>query len=79
MRIHTHAVLALCVALSSAGPPARARDDDAPRPQAARPARGSAPSLTLYNQNFAVVRETIRLDVGTEPTAVAYDGVTGLL
>ena len=79
MRKHTHAVLALCVALSSAGPPARARDDDAPRPQAARPARGSAPSLTLYNQNFAVVRETIRLDVGTEPTAVAYDGVTGLL
>lgn len=43
------------------------------------PAPGAAPSLTLYNQDFAVVREGIRLDLKAGSNQVTYDDVTGLL
>ena len=36
-------------------------------------------ALTIYNQNFAVVRETIPLDLKTGSNTVTYDGVTSQL
>jgi len=37
------------------------------------------PALTIYNQNFAVVRETARLDLKQGANTVAFSDVTGLL
>ena len=37
------------------------------------------PALTIYNQNFAVVRETARLDLKKGANTVAFSDVTGLL
>lgn len=37
------------------------------------------PALTIYNQNFAVVRETVALDLKAGENAVAYAGVTTAL
>jgi hypothetical protein len=34
------------------------------------------PALTIYNQNFAVVRDTVPLDLKTGPNAVVYSGAT---
>src|SRR5208283_1150265 len=34
------------------------------------------PSLTIYNQNFAVVRDTVPLDLKAGPNAVIYSGAT---
>src|SRR5215471_12975309 len=41
------------------------------------PLRGNAePALTLYNQNFAVVRDTVALDLKAGANAVVYSGAT---
>lgn len=34
------------------------------------------PALTIYNQNFAVVRDTVPLDLKSGPNAVIYSGAT---
>ncbi len=34
------------------------------------------PALTIYNQNFAVVRDTVPLDLKAGPTAVRYANAT---
>src|SRR5450756_308895 len=34
------------------------------------------PALTIYNQNFAVVRDTVPLDLKSGPNAVRYAGAT---
>jgi hypothetical protein len=34
------------------------------------------PALTIYNQNFAVVRDTVPLDLKAGPNAVVYSGAT---
>lgn len=39
----------------------------------------AAPGLTIYNQNFAVVRDTIPLDLKTGVNDVTFDGATALL
>ena len=36
----------------------------------------SDPSLTIYNQNFAVVRDTIPLDLNKGVNEVKFDGAT---
>jgi hypothetical protein len=40
---------------------------------------GADPSLTIYNQRFAVIRETIPLDLKQGVNAVQFDGATALL
>ncbi len=42
-------------------------------------ARADDPALTIYNQNFAVVRETARLDLKKGANAVTFSDVTALL
>ena len=37
---------------------------------------GAEPSLTIYNQNFAVVRDTVPLDLKAGANAVRYAGAT---
>jgi hypothetical protein len=37
---------------------------------------GAAPSLTIYNQNFAVVRDTVPLDLKAGDNSVIYSGAT---
>jgi hypothetical protein len=37
------------------------------------------PALTIYNQDFAVIRETIPLDLQQGPTTVRFTGTTGRL
>jgi len=37
---------------------------------------GADPALTIYNQNFAVIRETLPLNLKTGNNTVSYDGVT---
>jgi hypothetical protein len=37
---------------------------------------GGAPALTIYNQKFAVVRDTIRLDLKSGVNDVSYSGAT---
>ena len=37
---------------------------------------GADPALTIYNQNFAVVRETVPLDLKSGNNQVSYSGVT---
>lgn len=44
--------------------------------QPIEPAQGRGPALTIYNQNFAVVRETVGLDLKPGANAVSYAGVT---
>lgn len=39
----------------------------------------AAPGLTIYNQNFAVVRDTIPLDLKAGVNDVTFDGATALL
>ncbi len=39
-------------------------------------AQGLRPALTIYNQNFAVVRERVPLDLKSGVNAAAYSGVT---
>lgn len=43
---------------------------------AAALAASAEPSLTIYNQNFAVVRDTVPLDLKAGPNAVRYAGAT---
>lgn len=48
--------------------------------ETARPARAAAsPELTIYNQNFAVVRAAVPLDLHAGVNRVRYAGVTGLV
>src|SRR5580700_10325544 len=37
---------------------------------------GADPALTIYNQNFAVIRETLPLDLKTGNNTVSFDGAT---
>ncbi|HEX7570921.1 MAG TPA: hypothetical protein VF492_10490, partial [Verrucomicrobiae bacterium] len=37
---------------------------------------GAEPALTIYNQNFAVVRDSVPLDLKAGPNAVRYAGAT---
>ena len=37
---------------------------------------GAQPALTIYNQNFAVVRDTVPLDLKAGANAVRYAGAT---
>ena len=37
---------------------------------------GADPALTIYNQNFAVVRETLPLDLKSGNNTVNFDGAT---
>ena len=37
---------------------------------------GAAPSLTIYNQDFAVVRDTVPLDLKSGVNALTYPGTT---
>jgi hypothetical protein len=37
---------------------------------------GADPALTVYNQNFAVIRETLPLDLKAGNNTVNFDGVT---
>ncbi len=37
---------------------------------------GAEPALTIYNQNFAVVRDSVPLDLKSGPNAVRYAGAT---
>ena len=39
----------------------------------------AAPSLTIYNQNFAVVRDTLPLDLPSGTSELVFDGATRLL
>lgn len=39
----------------------------------------SAPSLTIYNQNFAVVREFVPLQLNAGVTEVSFDGITSFV
>ncbi len=39
-------------------------------------AASAEPALTIYNQNFAVVRDTVPLDLKSGPNAVVYPGAT---
>lgn len=39
----------------------------------------SAPALTIYNQDFAVVRQQVRLNLQAGATNVRYDGITAQL
>lgn len=43
---------------------------------AAMMARAATPSLTIYNQNFAVVRDTVPLDLKKGLNEVTFDGAT---
>src|SRR5450432_2317228 len=43
---------------------------------AATLAAGAEPALTIYNQNFAVVRDTVPLDLQSGANAVIYSGAT---
>jgi len=43
---------------------------------AAALAAGAQPALTIYNQNFAVVRDTVPLDLKAGANAVIYSGAT---
>lgn len=45
----------------------------------AGPASASDPSLTIYNQNFAVVRETVHLDLDAGVNEVSASGMTAHL
>jgi len=36
----------------------------------------ASPSLTIYNQNFAVVRDTVPLDLKKVINEVSFDGAT---
>jgi hypothetical protein len=40
------------------------------------PAASAQPALTIYNQDFAVVRDTVPLDLQAGPNAVRYSGAT---
>jgi hypothetical protein len=40
---------------------------------------GADPSLTIYNQRFAVIRETIPLDLKQGVNAIQFEGVTALV
>jgi hypothetical protein len=40
---------------------------------------GADPSLTIYNQRFAVIRETIPLDLNQGVNAIQFEGSTALL
>lgn len=40
------------------------------------PTSGAAPALTIYNQNFAVVRERVPLDLKAGVNTITYSGVT---
>src|SRR5262245_48281436 len=77
------ALLTLC--LTTAAGTSRGQKPEAPKPSVeaspvvVAPTPGSPPSLTLYSQNFATIREVIRLNLGEGPTTMMYDGVTGLL
>ena len=42
-------------------------------------ASAAAPALTIYNQNFAVVRETVPLDLKAGVNAVSFAGATRML
>ena len=42
-------------------------------------ALGAQPALTIYNQNFAVVRETVPLDLKSGVNAVSFAGATRML
>jgi hypothetical protein len=42
-------------------------------------ARAASPSLTIYNQNFAVVRDTVPLDLRKGVNEVIFDGATLML
>jgi len=37
---------------------------------------GADPALTIYNQNFAVIRETLPLDLKAGNNTVNFDGAT---
>ena len=37
---------------------------------------GANPALTIYNQNFAVIRETLPLDLKSGNNTVRFSGVT---
>jgi hypothetical protein len=39
-------------------------------------AANAGPALTIYNQNFAVVRDTVPLDLKSGANAVIYSGAT---
>ena len=43
------------------------------------PAQGPRPALTIYNQNFAVVRERVPLDLTAGVNTVSFSGATRLL
>ena len=43
---------------------------------AASLAASAQPALTIYNQNFAVVRDTVPLDLNSGITDVSYPGAT---
>ena len=43
------------------------------------PLAHAAPGLTLYNQNFAVVRDTLPLDLPSGTSELVFDGATRLL
>lgn len=45
----------------------------------AAPLALAAPSLTIYNQNFAVVRDTLPLDLPSGTSELVFDGATRLL
>ena len=40
---------------------------------------GADPSLTIYNQRFAVIRETIPLDLKSGVNSIQFEGATALL
>ncbi|NDG72683.1 MAG: DUF4139 domain-containing protein [Proteobacteria bacterium] len=43
------------------------------------PIAQAAPGLTIYNQNFAVVRDTLPLDLPSGTSEIVFDGATRLL
>ena len=40
------------------------------------PAWGADPALTIYNQNFAVIRETLPLDLKAGSNTMRFSGAT---
>jgi hypothetical protein len=41
-------------------------------------ALAASPSLTIYNQNFAVVRDTVSLDLKSGINEVSFSGMTAM-
>lgn len=73
MNARVGAVLGVLILSLSLGVAAQ---DDAKASQVQQPTASGAPAITIYNQNFAVVRETLGLNLQAGINAVRFAGIT---